>query len=217
MAHDVFISYASEDKTIADAVCARLEERYIRCWIAPRDILYGEDYPKAIVHAIDVSRIMVIVFSAHANASGSCKREVHDAIEKGKHIIPFRVEHVEPTDDMEWYLGTKHWLDALTLPLEDHLYRLASVIQTILTVSPVESPPQPEESKFKPTPENVTSSVEPVIKPALTPSNVSSQWEHPNREQTTQEFITSSERFCPKCNFKVSNTAKFCRKCGFKL
>jgi ribosomal protein S27AE len=211
MAHDVFISYASEDKTIADAVCARLEERYIRCWIAPRDILYGEDYPKAIVRAIDASRIMVIVFSAHANASGSCKREVHESIEKGKHIIPFRVEHVEPTDDMEWYLGTKHWLDALTLPLEDHLHRLARVIQTILTMSPIdESPPPSEESIFEPT-------LEPVAEPTLTPSNVSSQWEHPNHEQATREPVTSSERFCPKCSFMVSNTARFCRKCGFKL
>ena len=29
MAHDVFISYANEDKTIACAVCANLEERSI--------------------------------------------------------------------------------------------------------------------------------------------------------------------------------------------
>jgi len=36
VAHDVFISYSSKDKTIADAVCARLEMRGIRCWIARR-------------------------------------------------------------------------------------------------------------------------------------------------------------------------------------
>ena len=29
MAHDVFISYSSKDKVIADAVCARLEARGI--------------------------------------------------------------------------------------------------------------------------------------------------------------------------------------------
>lgn len=41
--HDVFISYASSDKPVADAVCAALEQRGIRCWIAPRDILPGLD------------------------------------------------------------------------------------------------------------------------------------------------------------------------------
>ena len=49
MAHDAFISYSSKDKTIADAVCARLEARGIRCWIAPRDVrpgapVWGRDY-----------------------------------------------------------------------------------------------------------------------------------------------------------------------------
>ncbi len=38
---DVFISYSSDDKLIADAICAELESRRIRCWIAPRDALPG--------------------------------------------------------------------------------------------------------------------------------------------------------------------------------
>jgi hypothetical protein len=38
MAHDVFISYSSKDKPVADAVCAGPEGRGIRCWVAPRDI-----------------------------------------------------------------------------------------------------------------------------------------------------------------------------------
>jgi len=41
MAHDVFLSYSSQDKPIADAVCAALEAKKIRCWIAPRDVLAG--------------------------------------------------------------------------------------------------------------------------------------------------------------------------------
>jgi len=43
IAHDVFVSYASDDKPTADAVCASLEARGIRAWIAPRDILPGSD------------------------------------------------------------------------------------------------------------------------------------------------------------------------------
>ena len=34
----VFISHSTADKTIADAICHRLEEAGVRCWIAPRDI-----------------------------------------------------------------------------------------------------------------------------------------------------------------------------------
>jgi TIR domain len=39
MAHKVFISYAAEDKQIADAVCDALEAREIKCWYAPREPL----------------------------------------------------------------------------------------------------------------------------------------------------------------------------------
>jgi len=34
MAHDVFIPHSGKDKTIADAICANLEDAGVRCWIA---------------------------------------------------------------------------------------------------------------------------------------------------------------------------------------
>ena len=39
VAYDVFISYSSKDKHVADAVCVALEQHGIRCWLAPRDIV----------------------------------------------------------------------------------------------------------------------------------------------------------------------------------
>ncbi len=44
MAHDIFVSYAHQDRTVANAVLATLEAHGIRCWIAPRDILPGSDW-----------------------------------------------------------------------------------------------------------------------------------------------------------------------------
>ncbi len=38
MAHDVFVSYSSNDKPTADALVATLEQQQIRCWVAPRDV-----------------------------------------------------------------------------------------------------------------------------------------------------------------------------------
>lgn len=49
MQYDVFISYSSLDKQIADAVYSNLENNKIRCWIAPRDILPGDTYGRAII------------------------------------------------------------------------------------------------------------------------------------------------------------------------
>ena len=57
MAHDVFISYASSDKAVADAVCSQLESIHrIRCWIAPRDVTPGASWAESIIDALDGSK-----------------------------------------------------------------------------------------------------------------------------------------------------------------
>ena len=52
MAHHVFISYASKNKQLADALCHTLEQHRISCWIAPRDVLPGEPYAREIIRGI---------------------------------------------------------------------------------------------------------------------------------------------------------------------
>ena len=132
MPHDVFVSYSSDDKPTADAVCATLENKGIRCWIAPRDILPGVDWGGAIVDAINASRVMVLVYSAKANDSPQIKREVERAVHRGLSIIPFRIEDVPMSTTLEYFMSMPHWLDALTPPLQDHLDRLADTTRLIL-------------------------------------------------------------------------------------
>lgn len=122
--HDIFISYAQADKPIADAVCARLEASNIRCWIAPRDLPPGKDFPEAIIEGIETSRVMVLIFSAQSNNSRHVIRELTSAVSKGLTIVPFRIEDINPSKSMEYLIGLPHWLDALTPPLEQHLERL---------------------------------------------------------------------------------------------
>ena len=130
--HDVFISYSSKDKPVADAVCASLEKNSIRCWIAPRDILPGEDFPRAIIKGINESTVLVLIFSANANASPQVTREVTKAVSKGIIIIPFRIEHTPMSESMEYLIGLPHWLDALTSPLEQHIDTLVRRVKTLV-------------------------------------------------------------------------------------
>lgn len=132
MAHDIFISYAMEDKPIADAACAALESEGIRCWIAPRDVLPGRDWGEAIISAIKASKAMVLIFSSNANNSPQIKREVNHAIETGLSVITFRIENVDPTGALEFYLDVVHWLDAIDPPLEKQLQRLSEIVKQIL-------------------------------------------------------------------------------------
>jgi hypothetical protein len=132
LAHDVFISYASSDKLTADAACAVLESKGLRCWMAPRDILPGVDYGEAIVNAIGEVRVFLLVFSSHANASNQIKREVERAVSRGIPVIPLRIEDVAPTKSLEYFISSPHWLDAFSPPLQRHLDYLAEVIQSLL-------------------------------------------------------------------------------------
>ena len=128
MGPEVFISYAVEDRSTADAVCATLEARHIKCWIAPRDVLPGMDYAQAIVEAISQSRAMVLIFSSHSNHSPHVRREVERAVIGGIPILPFRIEDVPPSASLEYYIGAVCCLDAFTPPLEGHLHRLATMV-----------------------------------------------------------------------------------------
>src|SRR5258708_37267706 len=65
----VFISYASADKHIADAVCAALEPAGIPCWMAPRDVKPGALYADAIMRAITNAKALVLILSESSNAS----------------------------------------------------------------------------------------------------------------------------------------------------
>ena len=142
MAHDVFISYSMKDKAVADAVCATLEGRKIRCWIAPRDAQGGVFYAESIIDAISESRFMVLILSSNSNDSAHVTREVERAASGGTVVIPFRIEDVSLSKSLQYFIGPIHWLDALTPPLENHLSQLADNIELLL--KRVGESPQPK-------------------------------------------------------------------------
>lgn len=135
MSFDVFISYSSKDKTVADAACARLESAGIRCWIAPRDVIPGMSYGEAIIDAIHAAKVMVLVFSSNANASAHIPKEIERAVSNSVTIVPFRIEDVAPGKSLDYFIGSVHWLDAMTPPLEKHLDHLVATIQKLLSTT----------------------------------------------------------------------------------
>jgi hypothetical protein len=142
MAHDVFISHSAKDKVTGDAVCAMLESNGIRCWIAPRDVTPGMEWGECIVDAIKRSRVMVLVFSAHANESPQIRKEIERAVNHGVAILPLRIEDVQPGLALEYFIGNVHWLDALTPPFENHLRNLADTVKVLLErMGPVKEGP----------------------------------------------------------------------------
>ena len=133
MAHDVFISYSSKDKLVADAVCASLEAAKIRCWITPRDILPGQDWAESIEDAITKCKILVLIFSSYSNNSKQIAREISLAFNSEVTVIPFRIEDIEPKGAMKYYLLNTHWQDALTPPMDKGLFFISGSVFFLLS------------------------------------------------------------------------------------
>ncbi|MGB2962520.1 MAG: ABC transporter substrate-binding protein [Anaerolineales bacterium] len=125
---DIFVSYSSQDKSIADAVVAAHEQAGIRCWYAPRDIAPGADWADSITKAIHDCSIMVLIFSKEANRSQRVIDEVNYAISQEKPLLPFRIESSNPTGALSLHLSSRHWLDAYDPGWEDHIERLVKSV-----------------------------------------------------------------------------------------
>jgi TIR domain len=156
IARDVFVSYSQPDRDCALQLVAHLESQGIGVWVAPRDISPAADWAEEIIAAISTARLMVLVFSAHCNASPQVRREVERAVHREIPILPFRIEDVLPARSLEYFLSTPHWLDAFPPPREPHYARLSTHIASLLSSSapvsasvsaPVSAPPAPRGSE----------------------------------------------------------------------
>lgn len=110
--HEVFISYSTLDKEWADDVCNVLESNGFKCWIAPRDLVPGENYVEAIFEAIKSAKVLVVVFSRHSNESKYVVHEVSAAFDHHVKVIPLKIDDSMPSDKMEFFLSRIMWIDA---------------------------------------------------------------------------------------------------------
>jgi TolB-like protein/tetratricopeptide (TPR) repeat protein len=133
---DVFISYASQDAAVADAVVSGLEHRGLKCWIAPRDVTPGEFYADAIVRALNDAPILVLVLTENAVASPHVLREVERTSAKRHAIISLRLTSVSLPPALEYFLSASHWLDASTSGIDHAMQTLAEAITHIMMARP---------------------------------------------------------------------------------
>jgi fructose-1,6-bisphosphatase/inositol monophosphatase family enzyme len=130
MTTDIFISYATVDRLFAEHVCLSLEAEHHRCWIAPRDLIPGQDWSRALVEAINSVSVLVVVLSSQTSRSKHVQREVEQADRNGKVIIPICVEDFELSGQLAYYLDGIHAIRGKSG--QDPLDELIKAVQTAL-------------------------------------------------------------------------------------
>ena len=109
---DVFISYKAEELNEAMWVRDRLEEQGISCWLAPGSIPGGSSYAVQIPRAIRECVAFVLILSNNAQESKWVPRELDQAINANKVILPFSIENCQLKDEFSFYLSNVQRYDA---------------------------------------------------------------------------------------------------------
>ena len=146
--HEVFISYSSKDKTVADAACSVLENKGIRCWVAPRDIVAGVEWGGAIIDGIINSKMMLLILTKNSNVSSQVLREIERAANIGIPILPMRLTSDPLSKSLEYFLSSAHWLDAYEGTIKDNLETMCESVTKLLNYKDTSLKVKPKTSGF---------------------------------------------------------------------
>lgn len=148
MGQDVFISYKSEEFQEADWVRQQLESGGISCWMAPHSITGGASYATEIPQAIRSCRVFVLILSRRAQLSQWVPKELDQAINCGKIIMPFMLENCPLEDDFSFYLSNVQRYPAYE-GREAAMQRMLREIRTLLGCDRVEPPAEAKKEPAK--------------------------------------------------------------------
>ena len=96
----VFLAYVKEDATLAERLYEALEAEGFRPWMDVRNLLPGQNWPRAIERAIEFSDFFVPCFSRHSvNKWGGFQAEIRYALDCARRaplddifIVPVRLD-----------------------------------------------------------------------------------------------------------------------------
>jgi TIR domain len=87
---DVFISYASEDRPVAQQLAAGLEQSGVSVWW-DRQIQVGSEWDKTIEDALASAKCVVVLWTGHAKDSRWVRAEAREALNTQK-VVPVMLE-----------------------------------------------------------------------------------------------------------------------------
>lgn len=131
MSKDVFISYSTPNKYVAEKVVSYFEARGVSCYIAPRDVDPGVSYASNLTRAIETCKAVVLIASSAINNSEHVLNEIDIIVSAKKFFVPFFIEDFAMNNDFRYYLGRHQRIIAHDEP-EAHFGTLFEAIGEVL-------------------------------------------------------------------------------------
>lgn len=105
MSSDIFISYSSKEEAEARRVKKVLEDNGFSCWMAPDSIPVGSNYKLEIPDAISQCKAVVFIMSEKSQKSVWVQKEITDAINAKKLVIPYKIQDCPLEKDFSFMLN----------------------------------------------------------------------------------------------------------------
>ena len=99
----LFVSHSSCDGDLVSGIVSSLASLGIHCWIAPRDILPGEDWTESILEAIGCAQALLLIATVSSLSSGQVRREIERATDDGIPILTIAFEDSVIPDWLRYY------------------------------------------------------------------------------------------------------------------
>jgi TIR domain len=151
MATDVFVSYAREDRELAEALADAFAADGHAVWW-DRDLGGGDDFSLEIERQLNATRVAVVLWSAASAQSSFVRDESSRARDAGK-LLPLRIEDIA----LPLGFGSLHTLDLIgwdgdaddpaCIAVRDAVRgKIASRPMPLLDAPPIAAPPRPRPS-----------------------------------------------------------------------
>jgi hypothetical protein len=128
-AADVFISYSSAQRDLADTMKNFLEEHGISCWMAPYSIPSGSSYQAEIPAALNNTSAVVLLLSEDSEKSRWVQKEVGSTIGARHCLIPYMDHEYEHSQQFNFLLDGEQIFEAWTI--EDEGLRYQTLLEEI--------------------------------------------------------------------------------------
>lgn len=140
LSYDMFISHAGPDKEAAESLCEELEKQGLRCWIAPRNVRPGFNYPEEIIEGVIRSKSLLLLLSEDTEFAGYVENEVERAKSYGRKIYTVRLDDVSIPKNLELFLGLPQWIDSWAV---DYPERIQQVVANLKQIDEPDVSPKP--------------------------------------------------------------------------
>ncbi len=127
----IFISKSSDNDSLAFSFCNALEREWFECWIAPRDIPPGVDWPDEIMRGIEQCDAFLAIMTPESNVSAQCANELVNASNMGKKLLGVKIGDYEMSSTNKYYLSG---VQLMMLPENFTQEEFNRVIQEISTL-----------------------------------------------------------------------------------